>query len=143
MESVSELFTMFGKNLTVSDWLKLGSAQSTIPSVEEKDVSVDLLGGKGFFSSIKNFKESWFPATATTLEAYEIFIVNNELSLMKRPTARVDFDDGVKINIPNQSQPSHLQFFCKTTTDGSAEACDVRLAKYADTSSIAWPSHVN
>lgn len=91
------------KSLTVSAWRKIASAQSTAPasSVQGKELSVDLLNGNGFFSSAKNFKESWFPATATTLEAYEIFLVNNELSLMKRPTARVNFDDGVMINIPN------------------------------------------
>ena len=43
---------------------------------------------------------------------------------------KVNFDDGVYITVPgDQPKPRHLQFYCKTSMSGSAEACDVRLAK--------------
>ena len=56
---------------------------------------------------------------------------------------KVNFDDGVYIKLPGaRPQPRHLQFHCKTSMSGSAEACDVRLAKVkenADTSSkVSW-----
>ena len=43
---------------------------------------------------------------------------------------KVNFDDGVYITVPgDQPKPRHMQFYCKTSMSGSAEACDVRLAK--------------
>ena len=43
---------------------------------------------------------------------------------------KVNFDDGVYITVPgDQPKPRHLQFYCKTSMSGSAEACDVRLSK--------------
>ena len=35
----------------------------------------------------------------TTAEAYEIKVQSGELQLMKKPTAKVDFDDGVVLKI--------------------------------------------
>ena len=54
---------------------------------------------------------------------------SNELVLKKKETAKVNFDDGVIIDIPGKERPRHLQFLCKTSTSGNAEACDLRLSK--------------
>lgn len=70
----------------------------------------------------------------TTNDVYEITVAqqasdSSTLSLRKKPTKNVNFDDGVVIELPIQEKPRHLQFFCKSTADGEAESCDVRLAK--------------
>ena len=54
---------------------------------------------------------------------------------------KVNFDDGVYITIPgDMPKPRHFQFYCKTSMSGSAEACDVRLAKIKlpASSSTTW-----
>lgn len=69
-----------------------------------------------------------------------------ELVLSKRTEndgGKVNFDDGVYITVPgDMPKPRHLQFYCKTSMNGSAEACDLRLAKVKLPSSadevIAW-----
>ena len=71
---------------------------------------------------------------------YDISVQANELALAKKDNeALVNFDDGVELDLLAPRQPRHLQFFCKTTTKGDAEACDVRLAKQVAKAPIAWP----
>ena len=77
----------------------------------------------------------------TTEEAYKISVVSTsgsengtaELVLSKKTEddgGKVNFDDGVYITVPGEMpKPRHLQFYCKTSMSGSAEACDLRLAK--------------
>ena len=63
---------------------------------------------------------------------------------------KVNFDDGVYITVPGEMpKPRHLQFYCKTSMSGSAEACDLRLAKVKLPSSstedddiIAWKDSI-
>ena len=56
---------------------------------------------------------------------------NGELTLTKKKEGgKVNFDDGVYIDVPGvMPKPRHIQFYCKTATKGSEEACDFRLAK--------------
>ena len=52
---------------------------------------------------------------------------------------KVNFDDGVYITVPgDQPKPRHLQFYCKTSMSGSAEACDLRLSKVKPPSATTW-----
>ena len=90
----------------------------------------------------------------TTEEAYKISVVSTsgsengtaELVLSKKTEddgGKVNFDDGVYITVPGEMpKPRHLQFYCKTSMSGSAEACDLRLAKVKLPTSadevIAW-----
>ena len=69
-------------------------------------------------------------AMESTKDSYNIDVVNSELVLEKKGTAQVNFDDGVIFDIQG-SQPRHLQFFCKTDSEGNSESCDVRLSKQA------------
>lgn len=73
-----------------------------------------------------------------TEDAYKISVVAStgsgaELVLSKKTEedgGKVNFDDGVYITVPGEMpKPRHLQFYCKTSMSGSAEACDLRLAK--------------
>lgn len=77
----------------------------------------------------------------STTDAYEISVESATLTLSKKATAQVNFDDGVVIEVPGRTQPRHLQFFCKTSSDGSSEGCDLRLAKSnrKNTGFLSWP----
>ena len=80
----------------------------------------------------------------TTADAYEVTVVekageSSSLSLRKKPTKSVNFDDGVVIEVPTNEKPRHLQFSCKSTADGEAESCDVRLAKRVNPEVLTWP----
>jgi len=88
-----------------------------------------LLAGKGFFTEKKKFEDGWRPAMGKTVDAYEISVADQALSLRKKATAKVDYDDGVIIEIPGSEKPRHLQFFCKSSAGGDAETCDIRLTK--------------
>lgn len=74
----------------------------------------------------------------STSEAYEIKVEANTLNLSKKETAKVDFDDGVILPIAGKHKPRHLQFYCKTTADGEAESCDIRLARISKLPSVSW-----
>ena len=78
-------------------------------------------------------KRDWHPSLPTTEDAYEITVAAGSLKLKKKSEddgGKVNFDDGVYITIPGEMpKPRHIQFYCKTSMSGSAEACDVRLAK--------------
>ena len=58
--------------------------------------------------------------------------------MTKKETAKVDYDDGVLFHLDGKPKPRHLRFSCKTSSDGSAEACDLRLAKRR-ANSHSWP----
>ena len=76
----------------------------------------------------------------STKDAYAINVVTGELTLTKKSTAKANFDDGVILDVPHSTLPRHLQFYCKTTTSGSAEACDLRLAKRVPPAQVpTWP----
>ena len=85
-----------------------------------------------------NFKQSWQPSETSTTDSYEISIADNELTMTKKETAKVDYDDGVLFHLEGKPKPRHLRFSCKTSSDGSAEACDLRLAKRR-ANSLSWP----
>ena len=76
----------------------------------------------------------------STNDAYSIGVATGELSLAKKATAKANFDDGVVFDVPSQNLPRHLQFYCKSTSSGSSEACDLRLAKRVPPAQIpTWP----
>ena len=76
----------------------------------------------------------------STNDAYTIGVATGELSLAKKATAKANFDDGVVFDVPSQNLPRHLQFYCKSTSSGSSEACDLRLAKRVPPAQIpTWP----
>ena len=97
--------------------------------VETSASSKDLLDGQGFFTTMESFKQSWLPSAPTTVNSYTMSISENELTLAKISTAKVDFDDGVLFHLEGKPRPRHLRFHCKTSSDGTSEACDLRLAK--------------
>ena len=76
----------------------------------------------------------------STNDAYTVGVATGELTLAKKATAKANFDDGVVLDVPTQTLPRHLQFYCKTTTSGNSEACDLRLAKRVPPAQIpTWP----
>ena len=76
----------------------------------------------------------------STEKVYEVEVKDKTLVLRKKGElpAKVDFDDGVLLDIPNSVKPRHLQFWCKSTADGEAESCDVRLAKRTSSDTLTW-----
>lgn len=92
-----------------------------------------MLEGKGFFTTDEAFKRDWQPSLPTTEDAYEITVDSGTLKMKKKSEeegGKVNFDDGVYITVPgDQPKPRHIQFYCKTSMSGSAEACDFRIAK--------------
>ena len=92
-----------------------------------------MLEGKGFFTTDEAFKRDWKPSMPTTEDSYEFTIDSGTLKMKKKSEeegGKVNFDDGIYIPIPgDQPKPRHLQFYCKASMNGSAEACDLRIAK--------------
>jgi len=93
------------------------------------------------------FKSNWQPQVEGTEDAYTITVADGELKMAKKSAddgGKVNFDDGVYITVEGeQPRPRHVQFYCKTSMSGSAEACDVRLAKVKlpdEDSKIMWRS---
>ena len=93
------------------------------------------------------FKSNWQPQVEGTEDAYTITVADGELKMAKKSAddgGKVNFDDGVYITVEGaQPRPRHVQFYCKTSMSGSAEACDVRLAKVKlpdEDSKIVWRS---
>lgn len=121
--------------------------------------SVDILGGRGMFTTESAFNEDWKFAFNTTATQYTFEVTSASTSLndtksegneaestssededskmlkvKKKSIAKFDFDDGVYLKFEN-SKPRHLQFFCKTLNH-DAESCDMRLYKAASKEAI-------
>ena len=48
----------------------------------------------------------------STSNSYDISVKDGALILSKKKTAKVDFDDGIILDIPGKTKPRHLQFYC-------------------------------
>lgn len=73
-----------------------------------------------------------------TQDAYHISVSDDVVTLAKKETAKVNFDDGIMLVLEGRLKPRHVQFYCKTNSSGDAEACDFRLAKKIPTEKIPW-----
>ena len=83
----------------------------------------------------------------TTSNSYDISVTDGALVLSKKGTAKVDFDDGVILDIPGKTKPRHLQFYCKSNWTGAGkagegEACDLRLLKRNVKQKLPWSEEV-
>ena len=84
----------------------------------------------------------------TTSNSYDISVKDGALVLTKKNSAKVDYDDGIILDIPGKTKPRHLQFYCKSNwvgegEKGEGEACNLRLTKRNVKQKMLWSEQLS